>query len=52
MADRRGKREGKVISWSGAWMVEKDKQGDRVGDWAEQGEGRTYRCRWCKKVRF
>ena len=38
------------ICWSAAWLEEVDRQGDRVGDWGEQGLGRTYRCRWCDKT--
>ena len=38
------------ICWSAAWLEEVDRLGDRVGDWGEQGLGRTYRCRWCDKT--
>ena len=38
------------IGWSAAWLGLTDKQGDRVGEWAEHGMERTFRCRWCDKV--
>ena len=38
------------IGWQAAWLGLVDKQGDRVGEWAEHGLGRTFRCRWCDKV--
>ena len=47
--DTRSKDQ-KLISWSPAWVLLSDRQGDRVGDWAEESPGRCYRCRWCKKV--
>ena len=38
------------ITWSAAWLELVDRQGDRVGEWAEHGLERTFRCRWCDKV--
>ena len=33
--------------WQDDWMVEVDRQGDRVGDWAQQADKKSFRCRWC-----
>ncbi len=51
MVDKRPQSLKAKVSWSAALMAEKDKQGDRVGDWAVQADEKSYRCRWCKKVR-
>ena len=32
------------INWSATWLNLVDKQGDRVGEWVEQGIGRAFRC--------
>ena len=40
-----------TISWNPGWMGLRDRLGDRVGEWAEQGDFKNFRCRWCKKVR-
>jgi hypothetical protein len=50
--DNRNYKEKAKIGWCPGWMGERDDQGDRLGDWAEQKDSQHYRCRWCDKVNF
>lgn len=48
--DRRSQALKATRKWRDDWMAETDKQGDRVGDWAQQVDIKTFRCRWCNTV--
>lgn len=50
--DRRSQSLKATRKWRDDWMAEVDKQGDRVGDWAQQVDIKTFRCRWCNTVRL
>ena len=50
--DRRSQALKATRKWRDDWMAEVDKQGDRVGDWAQQVDIKTFRCRWCNTVRL
>lgn len=47
--DHRLQSEKAVISFSEAWMAERDINGDIVREWAEKEDFKSGKCIWCKK---
>ena len=45
--DNRTQAQKATRRWKDDWMLEVDKQGDRVGDWVQQVGIKSFRCRWC-----
>ena len=45
--DNRSQAQKATRRWKDDWMVEVDKQGDRVGDWVQHVDIKSFRCRWC-----
>ena len=38
--------------WKEDWMEKRERQGDKVGDWAVQVDLKTFRCWWYDTVRL
>ena len=47
--DHRLQSEKAIISFSEAWMAERDINGDIVGKWAEKVDFKSGKCIWCRK---
>ena len=45
MRDRRGQEQKATRKWKDEWMAEVDRQGDKVGDWAQHADIKRFRCK-------
>ena len=51
--DRRGQEQKATRKWKDEWMAEVDRQGDKVGDWAQHADIKRFRRRssWAERAR-
>ena len=52
LVDRRCQALKATRKWQDGWMAEVDRQGNKVGDWAQQVDTKCFRCSWCNTVRL